>query len=156
MLKTRVPVRESHVRQFVIARYGNNTNVIGLTKKSMLGSLAELACEKVGFRHVLPKADLDDSICITLLYPDSMKNHFIHPGKLDLVAKMLAYIFQQAFLEAIEVALSLGISDYDAVNLFMDRYGITEDMISADTLRKKWRDHQRYMKCKMNSMLEAA
>ena len=49
----------------------------------MLGALAELACEKVGYRHVLPRVDVDESICITLLYPDSMKNHFIHPAKLD-------------------------------------------------------------------------
>ncbi|MVM36512.1 hypothetical protein GO730_00630 [Spirosoma sp. HMF3257] len=156
MLKTRIPIREPHVRQFVVARYGNNTNVIDLTKKSMLGALTELACEKVGFRHVLPKADVDEKIAITLLYPDSLKNHFIHPGKLDLVAKMLAYLFTQAFLEAIEVSVMLGISDYEAVNLFMDRYGITEDMVSADTLRKKWRDHQRHMARKMTVLLQSA
>ena len=155
MLKTRIPIREPHVRQFVIARYGNNTPTINLTKKSMLGALSELACEKVGFRHVLPKAQIDESISITLLYPDSLKNHFIHPGKLDLVAKMLNYLFTQAFLEAIEVAVQLGISDYEAVNLFMDRYGITEEMVSADTLRKKWRDHQRYMTRKVAGMMQA-
>ena len=156
MLKTRVPIKEPHVRQFVIARYGRNTNVIDLTKKSMLGTLAELACEKVGFRHVLPKSMADEAISIELLYPDSMKNHFIHPGKLDLMAKLLNYLFTQAFLEACEVSVMLGISDYDAVNLFMDRYGITEEMVSADTLRKKWRDHQRQMARKMEHLLEAA
>lgn len=156
MLKTRVPIKEKHVRQFVIARYGSNTATIDLTKKSMLGVLTELACEKIGYRHVLPKVDLDESICITLLYPDSMKNHFIHPGKLDLVAKSLNYLFTQAFLEALEVSVMLGISDYEAVNLFMERYGITEDMVAADTLRKKWRDHQRYMNKKVASMLQIA
>ncbi len=153
MLKTRVPVRETHVRQFVVARYGNNTPIIDLTKKSMLGALAELACEKVGYRHVLPKVEIDESISITLLYPDSLKNHFIHPGKLDLLSKMLNYLFTQAFLESIEVSLMLGISDYEAVNLFMERYGITEDMVSADTLRKKWRDHQRYMNKKVAGLM---
>lgn len=156
MLKTRVPVKDAHVRQFIMARYGNNTAVIGLTKKSILGSLAELACEKIGYRHVLPKTELDDSRCITLLYPDSMRNHFIHPGKLELLAKMMAYLFQQAFLEAIEVSQYLGISDYEAVNAFMERYGITEDMVAADTLRKRWRDHQRYMARKIDSSLQAA
>ena len=66
---------------------------------------------------------------------------------------MLAYLFQQAFLEAIEVSLMLGISDYEAVNAFMERYGITEDMVAADTLRKKWRDHQRYMGRKIDAQL---
>ncbi len=155
MLKTRIPIKETHVRQFVIARYGNNTSIIDMTKKSMLGVLAELACEKVGFRHVLPKAEIDEAISITLLYPDSLKNHFIHPGKLDLVAKLLNYLFTQAFLECMEVSLMLGISDYEGVTIFMDRYGITEDMVSADTLRKKWRDHQRYMNKKMGNMLQA-
>lgn len=155
MLKTRIPIRETHVRQFVKARYGNNTSVIDMTKKSMLGVLAEIACEKVGFRHVLPKMDIDESISITLLYPDSLKNHFIHPAKLNLVAKLLNYLFTQAFLECMEVSLMLGISDYEGVNIFMDRYGITEDMVSADSLRKKWRDHQRYMNKKMESMLHA-
>ena len=153
MLKTRVPIREPHVRQFVMARYGHNTATINLSKKTMLGSLAELACEKVGFRHVLPSVKVDEAISITLLYPDSMKNHFIHPAKLEVLAKMLNYLFQQAFLEAMEVSLILGISDYEAVNLFMERYGITEDMVAADTLRKKWRDHQRYMARKMESLL---
>jgi len=153
MLKTRVPIREPHVRQFVMARYGNNTNSINLSRKTMLGSLAELACEKVGFRHVLPTVKVDEAISITLLYPDSMKNHFIHPAKLEVLAKMLSYLFQQAFLEAMEVALSVGISDYEAVNMFMARYGLTEDMVAADTLRKKWRDHQRYMARKMEQML---
>lgn len=119
----------------------------------MLGALAELACEKVGYRHVLPKVEIDESISITLLYPDSLKNHFIHPGKLDLLSKMLNYLFTQAFLESIEVSLMLGISDYEAVNLFMERYGITEDMVSADTLRKKWRDHQRYMNKKVAGLM---
>lgn len=155
MLKTRIPIKETHVRQFVIARYGNNTPVIDLTKKSMLGALTELACEKVGFRHVLPKAEINENIAITLLYPDSLKNHFIHPGKLDLVSKMLNYLFAQAFLEAIETAVMLGISDYEAVNMFMDRYGITEEMVSADTLRKKWRDHQRYMTRKVAALMDA-
>lgn len=156
MLKTRIPIKETHVRQFVIARYGNNTPVIDLTKKSMLGALTELACEKVGFRHVLPKAEVNETISITLLYPDSLKNHFIHPGKLDLVAKMLNYLFTQAFLEAIETAVMLGISDYEAVNMFMDRYGITEEMVSSDTLRKKWRDHQRYMTKKVADLIASA
>lgn len=156
MLKTRIPIKETHVRQFVIARYGNNTSIIDLTKKSMLGALTELACEKVGFRHVLPKAEVNETISITLLYPDSLKNHFIHPGKLELVAKMLNYLFAQAFLEAIETAVMLGISDYEAVNMFMDRYGITEEMVSADTLRKKWRDHQRHMTRKVAGLLATA
>lgn len=157
MLKTLVPIKEPHVRQFVTARYGNNTTTINLTKKSMLGAMVELACEKVGYRHVLPRAtEVDRAICLTLLCPDSMKNNFVHPAKLEMVAKLLAYLFQQAFLEAIETSLMLGISDYAAVNMFMERYGLTEDMVSADTLRKKWRDHQRYMARKMDAMLHMA
>ncbi|MCX6216378.1 hypothetical protein [Spirosoma sp.] len=156
MLKTRVPVREPHVRQFVVARFGNNTTTINLSKKSMLGSLTELACEKVGFRHALPKTTIDDSIAITLIYPNSLKNHFIHPRKVDVFSKLLAYLFNQAFLEGIETAISVGISDYQAVDMFMDRYGITEEMISSDTLRKKWRDHQRGMTKKTERMLQAA
>jgi hypothetical protein len=161
MLKTRIPLKESHVRQFVIARYGGtdpaNKQVIELSKKTMLGTMTELACEKVGFRHVLPKADpVDESVCIILIYPNSLKNHFVHPGKLEAFAKMLHYLFNQAFLEALETAVMLGISDYEAVNMFMDRYGITEDMVAADTLRKKWRDHQRAMVKKVDSMLKAA
>jgi hypothetical protein len=156
MLKTRIPIKEHHVRQYVIARYGNNTPVIDLTKKSMIGTLVEIACEKVGYRHVLPKADLDEAVCITLQYPDSLKNHFIHPAKLLLVAKLLSHLFGQAFLECMETSLALGISDYEAVNTFMDRFGITEDMVAADSLRKKWRDHQRYMQKKMDTLLAAA
>ena len=156
MIKTKIPVREPHVRQFITARYGNNTQVVDLTKKSMLGVLAELSCEKVGYRHVLPSTRVDEQTSITLLYPDSLKNHFIHPSKLLLLEKLFAYLFTQAFLEACEVSLMLGISDYEAVNLFMERYGITEEMVSADTLRKKWRDHQRHMVRKTARLLAEA
>jgi hypothetical protein len=156
MLKTRIPIKEHHVRQYVIARFGNNTTIIDLTKKSMIGTIVEIACEKVGYRHVLPKADHDETVCITLQYPDSLKNHFIHPAKLLLVAKLFTYQFSQAFMESMETSLALGISDYEAVNIFMDRYGITEDMVAADSLRKKWRDHQRYMQKKMDNLLAAA
>lgn len=156
MIKTRVPVRDNHVRQFICARYGNNSTTVDLTRKSMLGVLAELSCEKVGYRHVLPTQKVDESASVTLLYPDSLKNHFIHPNKLQLLEKLFIYIFTQAFLESCEVSLMLGISDYEAVNLFMERYGISEEMVAADTLRKKWRDHQRYMRRKTESMLLAA
>lgn len=156
MIKIRVPVRERHVRQFIVARYGDNTTTVDLTKKSMLGVLAELSCEKVGYRHVLPVQKVEEATSITLLYPDSLKNHFIHPNKLLLLERFFAYIFAQAFLEACEVSLMLGISDYEAVNLFMERYGITEEMVSADTLRKKWRDHQRHMVRKTTRMLAEA
>ncbi|RYF46895.1 MAG: hypothetical protein EOO39_49105 [Cytophagaceae bacterium] len=153
MIKTRVPVRDPHVRQFICARFGNNSTTVDLTRKSMLGVLAELSCEKVGYRHVLPTQMVDETSAVTLLYPDSLKNHFVHPNKLQLLEKMFTYIFSQAFLESCEMALMLNISDYEAVDLFMERYGITEDMVSADTLRKKWRDHQRYMKRKTGEML---
>ena len=73
-----------------------------------------------------------------------------------MLERFFAYIFAQAFLEACEVSLMLGISDYEAVNLFMERYGITEEMVSADTLRKKWRDHQRHMVRKTTRMLAEA
>ncbi|MCK8492921.1 hypothetical protein M0L20_13720 [Spirosoma sp. RP8] len=151
MLKTRIPIKENHVRQFVIARYGNNTTTIDMTKKSMLGVMAEIACEKVGYRHVLPKSEIDENTSIILLYPDSLKNHFIHPAKLLLMSKLLNHIFAQTFLECMETSLYLGISDYEAVNSFMERYGITEDMVPADSLRKKWRDHQRYMAKKLQA-----
>ncbi|MEZ0607871.1 hypothetical protein ACAW74_05105 [Fibrella sp. WM1] len=154
MIKTCVPVRDRHVRQFICARFGNNTTTVELSRKSMLGVLAELSCEKVGYRHVIPSCAVDQATSVILMYPDSLKNHFIHPNKLQLLEKMFNYMFSQMFLEACEVSLMLGMSDYDAVNLFMERYGITEDMVASDTLRKKWRDHQRYMKRKVTSMMQ--
>ena len=139
-----------------MARFGGNTTTIALTRKSMLGVLAELSCEKVGYRHVLPTQQVDSAIAVTLQYPGTLKNHFVHPSKLQLIEKMFAYLFNQHFLEACEMAVMLNISDYAAVDLFMERYGITEEMVQADTLRKRWRDHQRYMKRKVAGMLSEA
>ncbi|WP_019986316.1 hypothetical protein [Rudanella lutea] len=155
MLKSRIPVPEAHVRQFIMARYGNNTNTVDINRKTMLGILCVLASEKVGFRHVLPRSaqDLHPEQYITLLLPDSLRNNFIHPSKVQAVAQFFGYLFTQAFLECCETSLALGITDYEAVQLFMERYGITEDMIASDTLRKKWRDHQRYMMYKTEQMI---
>ena len=152
MLKTKIPVRHPHVRQFIIARFGDNTTVISLSKKSLLGILAEMASEKIGFRHVLPKSEVEESKCITLEYPESLKSNFIHPAKALVMAKAFEHLFTQSFLESVESCVRLGFSDYNAVDFFMEKYGITEDMIAADTLRKKWRNHQSYMSRKIMQM----
>ncbi len=81
MLKTKIPVRHPHVRQFIMARFGAGTPTIALSKKSLLGILAEMASEKIGFRHVLPKTEVDENRCIVLEYPESLKSNFIHPVK---------------------------------------------------------------------------
>lgn len=121
MLKSRIPVPEAHVRQFIMARYGNNTNTVDINRKTMLGILCVLASEKVGFRHVLPRSaqDLHPEQYITLLLPDSLRNNFIHPSKVQAVAQFFGYLFTQAFLECCETSLALGITDYEAVQLFM-------------------------------------
>ena len=149
MLKTKIPVRHQYVRQFIMARYGCNTPVISLSKKSLLGILAEMASEKIGFRHVLPKSEVEENRCIVLEYPESLKSHFIHPTKALVLAKTFEYLFNQSFLESVESCVRLGLSDYYAVDFFMEKYGLTEDMIAADTLRKKWRNHQYYMSKKL-------
>ena len=145
MLKTKIPVRHLHVRQFIMARFGAGTPTIALSKKSLLGILAEMASEKIGFRHVLPKTEVDENRCIVLEYPESLKSNFIHPVKALVMAKAFEHLFTQAFLESVESCVRLGFSDYYAVDFFMEKYGISEELVAADTLRKKWRNHQQYM-----------
>lgn len=156
MLKTKIFVRHRHVRQFITTRFGQNSPTVHLSKKSLMGILAEMASEKIGFRHTLPKEVVDDTKCIILLYPESLKSHFIHPQKASLMAKAFEALFSQSFLESVESCVRLGYSDYYAVEFFMEKYGITEDMVPADTLRKKWRNHQYYMRRKLTYLAQAA
>jgi len=87
--------------------------------------------------HTLPRTEIKENECVTLYLPDSLKNHFIHPNKIHVMSAMIEMLFDEAFKDCVECCTMLGISDYDAVDYFMEKYGITEEMVSADTLRKK-------------------
>lgn len=152
VFKTRVPVKQQYIRQFIIVRYGMGQAEIDITKRTTLGILVTLACQKIGYLHTLPRTEIRENECVTLLLPDSLKNHFIHPNKVQAISRMLETLFEEAFRDCIESCVMLGVSDYHAVDYFMEKYGITENMIGSDTLRKKWRDHCRYLKRKLQKM----
>lgn len=153
MLKTRISIREPHIRKFVISRYGNDTTTIDLTRRSFLGKLTELGCQKIGYVHSLPKTDIDEKNCVILLLPDSLKNHFLHPLKTQLFVEALVLHFREIFLAHVEVFVELGISDYNAVENFMGKYDIDDDGKIAERLRQMWRNHQGYQRKKLEKKL---
>ncbi|MEA5257201.1 hypothetical protein VB264_05340 [Arcicella aquatica] len=142
------------MRKFVISRYGDDTAIIDLTRRSFLGKLTELACQKVGYVHSLPKiADMEEKSCVTILLPDSLKNHFLHPVKVQLFVQALEYHFREVFLAHCEAFVELGVSDYNAVDNFMVKYDIDDDGKIAERLRQMWRNHQTYQRKKIEKKL---
>jgi hypothetical protein len=150
-LKINVPLKDGYIRQFICARYGAENNVIELNRRTFLGKLTELACQKISFAHTLPKANFDQAICITLVFPSSLKSEFIHPIKVAVMAEAMAAHFSEVFLAQMEVYIEAGLSDYTAVTHFIEKYKIDETSNIHDKLRKKWRDKQYYMKKKLES-----
>ncbi len=159
MIKTRVPLRDSFVRKWVMNRYGDGTAVIDVTKKSFLGIMVELGCEKIAHQHVLPKPKSleDDTICIILLMPDSLKSSFVNPDKAFVMARAFERMYEEAFKDIVATYITLGLSDYDAVAQFIRTYfgeGAEDDKL-GEKLRKKWRDHQRHLRRKIEKKLAA-
>ncbi|MDI9863050.1 hypothetical protein QM480_01835 [Flectobacillus sp. DC10W] len=153
MLKTKISIKEPHVRKFVISRYGDDTSVIDLTRRSFLGKLTELGCQKIGYVHSLPRTEHEEGTLVTLLLPDSLKNHFLHPAKVLLFVQALEFHFREIFLAHCEVFVELGVSDYNAVENFMDKYAIEDDGKIAERLRQMWRNHQSYQRRKLEKKL---
>jgi hypothetical protein len=144
--KAKIPVADHHVYSFVCNRYGNGSNVIKLSQRSLLGTLVELAADRIGYQHSLPRRKFEHQFYIELQFTDRLKNHYLSPDKLLLFSEFFDQHFKDVFLIEIEGFVSLGISDYKAVEHFMTKYGIVEDATIADTLRKRWRDRQKYLK----------
>ncbi len=157
MIKTRVPIRDQFVRRWVMNRYGDGTAVIDVTKKSFLGIIVELGAEKIAHQHVLPKSMEDESICITLLMPDSLKSSFVNPDKAFVMARAFERMYEETFKEVVTAFVRVGYSDYDAVTMFVSTYfgnGAEDDKL-AEKLRKKWRDHQTYLRKKIEKKMAA-
>lgn len=152
--KARVPILEHFVYAFVVNRYGNGKPLIHLSKKHILGVIVELSAEKVGYQHALKRDRFDAKHFVEIRFNDRLKNHFLCREKLMLLSEYFEKQFRDIFLVEIEVMVSLGISDYEAVERFLEKYGIEEDDTVADTLRKRWRDRQKYMKKLIEKKLE--
>lgn len=144
----KVPISDHHVYSFIVNRYGSGEPIIHLNKKNLLGTLIELSAEKIGYQHALPKGKFEHKYFIEFRFSDRLKNRFLSREKLLLISEFFDKNFKDIFLLETEIMVSLGISDYEAVERFMEKYGIVEDATIADTLRKRWRDKQKYLKRK--------
>jgi hypothetical protein len=144
--KARIPVQDAYVYQFIVNRYGNGTNVIRLSKKNLLGTLIELSAERICYQHTLPKRKFDQPFFIEVQFTDRLKNHYLSPQKLLLFSEYFEKHFKDIFLLETEVLVSVGVSDYEAVQRFLIKYDLQENATIADTLRKRWRDRQKYLK----------
>jgi monomeric isocitrate dehydrogenase len=51
----------------------------------------------------------------------------LHPAKVLLFVQALEFHFREIFLAHCEVFVELGVSDYNAVENFMDKYAIEDD-----------------------------
>lgn len=153
MIKTKIQVKDRYVRRFIINRYGNGSPVIKIDRRSYLGRLVELGCSKIGYQHSLPRQpQVEENLAITIEMPDSLKNDYIQPMKVFLLADALARHFYEMFLCEIESLVEGGLSDYDAVTHYMKKYGFEDDGKIDDKLRKKWRDHQYLQRKKLEKL----
>ena len=145
MFKTKVPLKDSIVRSFIISRFGNGNDVIKIDRRSFLGKAVELGCSKIGYLHSLPRQNdtiLKESEFVTLVMPDALKSDFLQPAKIKLLSALLSRYYSENFLSEIGILVEGGLSDYDAVKQYMEKYQIDYEGKVDEKLRKKWRDHQ--------------
>lgn len=143
MFKTHVPLKDSHVRDFIVSRYGNGNTTIIIDRRTLFGKAVELGCSKIGYLHSLPRQkEVKECDCITLLMPEALKNDYMQPAKVVLLSDFFGRLFTEFFLIEISVLVEGGLSDYDAVAHYIRRYNINDEGRVDEKLRKKWRDHQ--------------
>jgi len=68
-----------------------------------------------------------------------------------LIGKTIEAFFDEDLFNTIAFHVSMGNSDYVAVQHFCDRYGLSIEDVNEENLRKKWRDHLFYMRKKMQT-----
>jgi hypothetical protein len=151
-MEIKVNIKDPNIRKFIIARYGEGDKRIAITMKSLLGQIIELSCQKIGFLHVLPKSEpVADDECLIFILPTSLKNVFVHPNKHFVLTKVLESHFNEIFLTHVETFVEIGISDYQAVSSFIEKYGFDYNAKLEERLRKKWRNRQDYLRRKMKN-----
>ena len=145
----KIPISKTYVKKWAIARYGDgkNTTALVVSRRTLIGRMLELSAEKIGFRHVLPKGP-DYPVVLEVDLP-GIKNALVHPVKLPLIGKGIEALCDEDLFHTIEFHLSIGNSDYVAVQHFCDRYGLTVEDVNEENLRKKWRDHMSYLRKKV-------
>jgi len=147
----KIPLQKKYVKKWAIARYGDglNAELLTVSRRNVIGKLLELSADKIGFMHVLPKPQ--ECACVLVVEIPAIKNSFVHPKNLPLIGKTIEAFFDEDLFNTIAFHVSMGNSDYVAVQHFCDRYGLSIEDVNEENLRKKWRDHLFYMRKKMQT-----
>lgn len=133
---------EPEVKKVLIHRFGEGDQVIRLSLHSVIGQIFAASSAKIGFQHYIPpireQGGIEFEYC-----GNELRHHYLPVNKVPRVKRLLYHIVLEDLRLTCEAFRSLGNSDYNAVRYFCEKYGITEEDIAQETLRKRIREWER-------------
>lgn len=133
---------EPEVKKVLINRYGHGDDIIRLTLHSVVGQIFAASSQKIGYQHYIPT--VKEPRGITFEYcGNELRNHYLPVSKVPRVKRLLYHIVLEDLRVTCEAFRSMGNSDYNAVKFFCEKYGIDDEDISQETLRKRIREWER-------------
>jgi hypothetical protein len=141
------------LRKYLTLRYGDADGEINLNLMNLLGTVFLSHLTKIGFLHTFDAVKEPGGLRFN--FSSSMRNMYLLKREVTRLKKNLSNLFREELRSTCECFEAVGNSDYNAVNYFMEKYGITEDDVSSENLRKKYRDWKESQRKKIERKLEA-
>ena len=135
---------DKDVAKVIKYRFGDGSDTIRLTLHTVLGQVFAASCQKVSYQHYLPAHHESGGILFEFA-GNELQGRFLPTEKVLRVKRLLYHIVLEDLRVTCEAFRGMGQSDYNAVKFFCAKYGITEDDISQETLRKRIREWERNM-----------
>ncbi len=130
------------MKKVLIHRFGDGSNQIRLTLHSVIGQVFAAASQKIGYQHYIPAVKDSDGILFEYA-GNELSNHYLPVSKVPRVKRLLYHIVLEDLRVTCEAFRSVGNSDYNAVKYFCEKYGIDDEDIAQETLRKRIREWER-------------
>ncbi|MGM9509543.1 hypothetical protein ACS5NO_17540 [Larkinella sp. GY13] len=135
-----VPVK-SHIQKFIINRYGDGKNhSIPVRKMTFLGDILALALVKNTF--MTTRFEVPSGPCLVFHIPSETKFMEVPEKKLRMLQVALDRHFRDCLISFVMGYHFATGDQMQAVKKFLDVHDIDEEMLSADTAWKVWRDFE--------------
>jgi len=133
---------DKEVDKVIRYRFGDGSDYIRLSLHSVVGQVFAASSQKIMYQHYLPAHHESGGILFEFA-GNELTGRFLPSEKVPRVKRLLYYIVLEELRVTCEAFRGMGQSDYNAVKFFCAKYGITENDIAQETLRKRIREWER-------------
>jgi hypothetical protein len=140
------------VRKYLLCRYSADGDEIKLDLRNLLGAVFRGHLTKIGYLHTFAAVKEPKGIRFGFS-GSSMRNMYLLTQDVKPLKSSLYKMYREELKATCECFEAVGKSDYSAVKYFMEKYGLTEDDVSSDNLRKKYRDWKEWQRKKIERKL---